>query len=137
MAEKLGRQFRALDSISEIHQALLSASNENEIIDIAIGKINSVIPADSVSFARLDPLDSAKATIHERKSDTRDGNHVFECAMSSTELKRLKLSPSLIRLTDKDDAMPFLTFQREQGYGHSLLFPVAIKTRISGVLSLG
>ena len=129
--------FNALIALSEIHRELLAAFSTHDVATITLEKINDILPSACLSFVILDPSASGKAKIYEQLGNAQKGKRVYEGRLTDSEIVRLRSNPFSITITDEEDAPTYLKQLKKKGSRHFLSFPVVIKNRIAGVLSLG
>jgi putative nucleotidyltransferase with HDIG domain len=138
MADRLGRQFNALTTINEIDRAVLSALDQEEIIDTVLQRSRGVIACDGVALCLAQGAGDKKPwTLFAADAQGR-GRGVKSIRMSADDLRRLEEHPEFFfadpaHMPAYLDGTPFA----ERGIRSFVVLPIFLKQQLAGLIGLG
>jgi putative nucleotidyltransferase with HDIG domain len=137
MADRLGKQFKTLTTITEIDRSILSALDTDKIIEIVLNRIHDILPCDcvSVTLFNLSNQDSALTYIRGREAEIE--KKVESILPRSEEIKKLYTNPEFF-ITKRSHTIPhYLKPQAKRGMKSAIVFPLFINQILSGIIILG
>ena len=84
MASRLGSQFNALTTLTDIDDAILSRHDLDRVVDTALKRMRAIVPADIVSIAIADRNAAGSLRITTR-DQRNDGALEHECSTHSAD----------------------------------------------------
>ncbi len=137
MADRLGKQFKTLTTITEIDRSILSALDTDKIIEVVLNQIHDVFPSDwvSVTLFYLSNQDSALTYIRGKEAEIE--KKVESILLRPEEIKKLYKNPEFF-LTKRSHNIPrYLKPLAKRGMKSSIVFPLFINQILSGIIILG
>jgi|WetSurMetagenome_2_1015567.scaffolds.fasta_scaffold24063_2 response regulator RpfG family c-di-GMP phosphodiesterase len=136
-AANLGRQFRAMEVMSEIDRAILSSLDVREVINTALKRMNLFFACDSISFSLIR---SRQPNIFEtfsylsRKSD----DIIIEYLTVSPDDKQMLMAQSDFFTVEAKNRIPsFLPGASVGEVKNFLVLPLMLNNVLTGIISLG
>ena len=137
MADQLDRQFKTLNTMSEIDRAILSSLDTKIIIKNIIHRIYDWFVCDSVTVCLMDSGQKNTGGMYFSFYSQRD--KVFEESFEFSLFDRdaLYAHPEYL-IVDKDkNRLSFLSPLAEQGGETFLVLPVLLKEKLKAVIAIG
>jgi putative nucleotidyltransferase with HDIG domain len=137
MASRLGRQFNALTTMSEIDRAILSALDTEKIVDTVLTHMRDVCPCDGVSVTLLDfnATDTARTYVRDGKPGSETVTEAI--GLTPEEVQTLLDNPESV-LLDVDEEFPrYVAPLVRRGMPSVLVLPMFLQHRVSGMITLG
>ena len=138
MALRLGRQFKALSTLSEIDRLILTALDVERVVDTLLQSVSGIVELDAASLALLEP--GPAGTLRTRTwigggVALLDSEHSL---LPAGSLERIAGHPGGLVLNSNEAAeMPFLAGQRAGGASSFLVLPVLWQDRPCAIFALG
>jgi len=136
MADRLGKQFRALGALGEIGQAVLGALDTHKIVATVLARIRDIVPCEGVAVTLLVANGQGAGQTYA-KAGARDG-------LPRPEAVRLEPAEAAAFLAHRDHLvltapeMPAcLAPLVKDGLGTALVLPLFIQSRLAGLVALG
>jgi len=139
MADRLGKQFKTLTTITEIDRSILSALDTEKIIEVVLNRIHDVLPSDyiSVTLFYVSTQDSALTSMYMKEKGSEIGKEVETMHLTPVDLKNLYNNPEIF-ITDLSHTTPrYLIPLAKRGIKSFLIFPLFINQMLSGIITLG
>jgi putative nucleotidyltransferase with HDIG domain len=137
MADQLDRQFKTLNTMSEIDRAILSSLDTKIIVKNVIHRIYDWFVCDSVAICLMDSGQKNAGRMYFSFFSRRD--KVFEESFEfiPSDLDVLQAHPEYL-IVDKDKKrLSFLSLLVEQGVDTFLVLPVHLKEKLKAVIAIG
>jgi putative nucleotidyltransferase with HDIG domain len=137
MADQLDKQFKTLNTMSEIDRAILSSLDTKVIVKNVIHRIYDWFASDSVAVCLMDSGQKNAGCMYFSFFGQKD--KVFEepFEFSPSELDALYTHPEyLIADVDKNQ-LSFLSLLAGPGSESFLILPVFLKAKLKGVIAIG
>lgn len=137
MAQQLGRQFKTLTTIAEIHRAILSTMDTDKIINTVLNRISAVFPSRGIGFTLIhsNSFDSGQTYIGVGNPSQR--RIVEEIQITPDEIQKIKDNPDNF-IVKKDDNPPDylrpLVGQRLRSFH---VFPIFLNQNLAGIITIG
>lgn len=132
MASRLGRQFTALETASEIDRAVLSALDVTQIVETVLVRARDVCPCDMVSVVLTDG-DHPLAYVSPGPGEEWE-RHL--CEIADEDRERLQASPPILRL-ESGPAMPsYVAPLVALGARNYVVLPLLFKQELAGIIVL-
>jgi putative nucleotidyltransferase with HDIG domain len=135
MARQLGRQFKALTTMSEIDRAILSALDTERIVRTVLSRMREFLPYDSFSVTLLDPKGQNPGRTF-MESDHRL-KLVENIEIPSGELERFIVNQELLLINSPETLPPYLAKNMGSGIKSVVLLPLFFKKELAGIITLG
>ena len=136
MADRLGRQFVALNTLAEIDRLILSAGNLEQVLQAALAHTQAILPCDAAGVLLLDPESPELGHLHFLSHDNdQSGTTLSRVPTTEEDRKRIQRHPrgEFLRAAK----MQLLSGFSETGFGHVLVFPIATNQALTGALIFG
>jgi signal transduction histidine kinase len=137
MAKELGRQFSALNTIEEIHRAILSSLDTGKIVDTVLTRIHDVFSYDFVSVTLVNSQDKSSARTYFRLSKSEFVELVEGVEITPQEEKNLINNREILSVNEGEDLPGYLGQFACMGMKSFTAFPLLIKQDLAGVMVLG
>jgi putative nucleotidyltransferase with HDIG domain len=136
MADQLDRQFKTLNTMSEIDRAILSSLDTKIIVKNVIHRIYDWFVCDSVSVCLMDAGHKNAGLMYFSFFSQRD--KVFEepFELSPTDLDALYAHPEYLIADDDKNQLSFLSILIGQGSESFLILPVLLKEKLKAVIAI-
>lgn len=137
MASRLGSQFNALVTLTDIDDAILSRHDLDRVVDTALRRMRDIVPADIVSIAIADR--NAPGSLRITTRDQRnDGALEHECSTHSAAGTAELLAYPNGQWFDRAAAVaPWLAPVAKQGAASMLVLPIVWQNAVIGSVVLG
>lgn len=136
MADQLDRQFKTLNTMSEIDRAILSSLDTKIIVKNVIHRIYDWFVCDSVAVCLMDTGHKNAGLMYFSFFSQRD--KVFEepFELSPTDLDALHAHPEYLIADDDKNQLSFLSILIGQGSESFLILPVLLKENLKAVIAI-
>jgi diguanylate cyclase (GGDEF)-like protein len=137
MASRLGKQFHALTTLSEIDRVILSTLDVDRVLAMILARFNDVVPADYICITIADPDSADTARSHVRDYHARRASFTARTQLQRDEIEQIAaeqdtfwVEPGAAR---KGYLAPLAAFPATA----FLVLPIAWKDKLSGIIVLG
>jgi response regulator RpfG family c-di-GMP phosphodiesterase/HAMP domain-containing protein len=136
MADQLDRQFKTLNTMSEIDRAILSSLDTKIIVKNVIHRIYDWFVCDSVAVCLMDAGHKNAGLMYFSFFSQRD--KVFEepFELSPTDFDALNAHPEYLIADDDKNQLSFLSILIGQGSESFLILPVILKEKLKAVIAI-
>lgn len=135
MARRLGKQFTALTTLSEVDRLILSTLEIEQVLEMVLSHLRGVVTCDVASITLVDADSNLMARTFIEAPEGED--NVQRVELGERERKLLTENPGGVLLS-RDSAWPrYLIPLKRQGARRFLLMPIRYKSQLSGIISLG
>ena len=135
MARRLGKQFNALTTLSEVDRIILSTLEIEQVVDLVLSHLQTVITCDVSSITLVDTDSEQMGRIFFETAD--GGDNVLRVQLSDRELDMIGEHPNGM-LVPWSSAWPrYLIPLKRRGARWFMIMPIRFKERLSGIISLG
>ncbi len=137
MASRLGRQFNTLATIAEIDRAILSALENEKIVDTVLTRMRDVLPCDGISVTLINPNSNETARTYIA-DETRGRETLIEAThLGATEIQKLQDNPESLIIRADDASPDYLAPLVRRGSTSFVVLPILLKEKLSGIIALG
>jgi response regulator RpfG family c-di-GMP phosphodiesterase/HAMP domain-containing protein len=137
MADRLAKQFNALETMAEVDRAILAATDTENITDTIISRMQEISPSDSLSVALLDPDPGETATVYLRGQAGKSRKLAEPVPVTGAEMDALRDNPGGFVITSVDVGLPrYLVPMAKAGTMTYLVTPVFVSKGLAGAISL-
>jgi diguanylate cyclase (GGDEF)-like protein len=137
MAARLGSQFTALLTLSDIDQAILSRLDLDRVIETVVTRMRDIVPADYVSVAIVDRNSPEMLRIYTRDQGIEGGLQLERCACSTDDVNVLLAYPDGLWLDGIQAVTPYLAPVAKLGATSLLVLPIIWQNVVVGAVVLG
>jgi diguanylate cyclase (GGDEF)-like protein len=137
MAARLGGEFTALLTLSEIDQAIVSRLDLDRVIETVVMRMRDVVPADFVSIAIVDRNAPAMVRIYTRDQRRDGGLELERCAFTPEDTGVLLAYPDGLWLDRAQAVTPYLAPVAKLGAASLFVLPVVWQNDVVGTVVLG
>ncbi len=132
MAARLGGEFNAMLTLSDIDQAIVSRLDLDRVIETVLARMRDVVPADFVSIAIADRNAPAMVRIYTRDQREGGGLELERCAFSAADTDVLLAYPDGLWLDRAQAVTPYLAPVAKLGAASLLVLPDRVAERRRG-----
>jgi putative nucleotidyltransferase with HDIG domain len=136
-AAHLGRQFNAMEVMSEIDESILSSLDTREIINTALKRMNAFFACDAIS---LSIIKSRQPNIfHTFSYLSHRADDIIEefVTVSSDDKKKLMAQSDVFQVEVKNGTPSFLPDAARREVKHLFVLPLFLNSDLTGLISLG
>ncbi len=137
MAARLGSQFTALLTLSDIDQAILSRLDLDRVIETVVTRMRDIVPADFVSIAIVDRNAPDMLRIYTRDQGSDNGLQLERYACSTDDVSVLLGYPDGLWLDGTQAVTPYLAPVAKLGAVSLLVLPIIWQNAVVGAVVLG
>jgi putative nucleotidyltransferase with HDIG domain len=137
MADRLGKQFKTLTTITEIDRAILSTLDTDNIIEVVLNRIHDILPCDCISVMLFYFGDQDSALTYIREKSSKIGKEVETVLLKPIDTKDLYLNPEFLLIDKAHKAPDFLAPLAKRGNKSFLVLPLVVNQMLSGIIALG
>jgi putative nucleotidyltransferase with HDIG domain len=137
MADRLGKQFKTLTTITEIDRAILSTLDTDNIIEVVLNRIHDILPCDCISVMLFFFGDQDSALTYMKDKNSEIGKEVETLLLKPIDTKELYLNPEFLFIDEEKKAPDFLAPLAERGIKSFLVLPLFVNQMLSGMIALG
>lgn len=138
MANRLGRQFRALQTIDEIDRAMLSSLRSEEIVRTVLQRTPDLLSYQEVCVGLAQGTDhpgQMVTYVSAQTEGTDSGTH--RVTLPAGELEEIQSHPHGLQLEGNPGTRSYLAPLVERGMHSFLVLPLLHDDQLLGILSLG
>ena len=135
MAARLGRQFNALTTMSEIDRAILSALETEKIVDTVLARLPDVLPCDFASVTLLDP--EAPGTVRTYIPGLHRGGKWWRVPIGPEEVQKLRDNRESLLIKVGEEFPKYLAPLTLFEVKSILLLPIFLDQELSGIVTVG
>ena len=136
MADRLGRQFVALNTLAEIDRLILSAGDLEQVLQTALSQTRAILPCEAAGIVLLDKespdLGHLYYLAHDKVSEGVVSSRVPTAEIDRTRIQRHPRSKFL-----RTAKLKLLSAFSESGLSHALVFPISTNEALTGALIFG
>jgi len=136
MAARLGKQFHALTTLSEIDRVILSTLDVDRVLTMILARLNDIVPADFVCITIADPDSVRTAHSHVRDYRTDCAPFAERTELTQEDIEELAAGLDAFWVEHgvrKSYIAPLAAFPAAV----FLILPIVWKDKLSGVIVLG
>ena len=137
MAARLGSQFTALVTLSDIDQAILSRLDLDRVIETVVMRMHDIVPADYVSIAIVDRNAPEMVRIYTRDQRREGALELERCACSTADTDVLLAHPEGLWIDRTQASKPYLEPVSKLGAAVLLVLPIIWQNAVVGTVVLG
>jgi putative nucleotidyltransferase with HDIG domain len=137
MAAQLGKQFKALNTKSEIDRAILSSLGTERIISSALTGIQGFLACDRISIILADPEEPQRGISYSSGNSTDHRDQTGIVFFSPAELMQLRSQKECLIIRTEEVVPEYLASINEVGTLFFIALPVFVKNRLSAVINMG
>lgn len=137
MSEKLGRQFSALKTLSEIDRLILSAPDTDDIVRAVLERVADMVPADFASVMLLDHDNPALARAYSRPLQADADMFITRQQIQKHDREILEKSSDGFWIPLAGAAQEHLAPFLPEGIRIAFVQPILWRNVVCGALSLG
>ena len=137
MASRLGKQFHALTTLSEIDRVILSTLDVDRVLAMILARLNDVIPADFICITIADPDSADTARSHVQDYHTRSLPFSARTQLRREEIEELAAGPDIFWMEHGDARKGYLAPLAAFPATAFLVLPIVWKDKLSGLIVLG
>ena len=137
MATRLGRQFKALQTIDEIDRAMLSSLHSQEIARTVIQRIRDLVPCKHVSLSLVDRANPRRLITSLSAQDPKTAGATESVTVPPEELAEIQGYREGLCLSGPTASRSYLRSLGELGMQSFLILPLLHDDRLLGILSFG
>jgi len=137
MSEKLGRQFSALKTLSEIDRLILSAPDTDDIVRAVLERVADMAPADSAGVMLLDHDNPALARTYSRSLRTDANTSITRQQIQKHDRELMEKSRDGFWIPLAGSAQGHLAPFLPEGIRTAFVQPILWRNAVCGALSLG
>jgi putative nucleotidyltransferase with HDIG domain len=135
MAGRLGRQFNALTTISEIDRAVLSALETEKIVDTVLARMPDVLPCDFASVTLLDPEEPGTVRTYIPQLGPRE--KWWRMPIRPEEMQKLRDNRESLLIKVGEEFPKYVAPLSMFGVKSILLLPIFLEQELSGIINVG
>lgn len=137
MASQLGRQFKTLTMIAEIHRAILSAFDTDKIVNVLLKRMCNVFPCQGTSITLLHPNKPHTGRTYVSGNNILIQKNVENIELSHEEIQELYNNPDNLFIEINNHSPRYLSPLVQGGISSFSIFPIFLKEKLAGMISLG
>jgi putative nucleotidyltransferase with HDIG domain len=137
MADRLGKQFKTLTTITEIDRAILSTLDTDNIVEVVLNRIHHILPCDCISVMLFYFGDQDSALTYIREKGSAIGKEVETVLLKPIDIKELYLNPEFLLIDEKHKAPDFLAPLTKRGNKSFMVLPLFVNQMLAGIIALG
>ena len=137
MADRLGKQFKTLITITQIDRAILSTLDTDNIIEVVLNRLHNILPCDCISVILFYFGDQDSALTYMREKGSEIGKEVETVLLKPIDTKELYLNPEFLLIDEKQKAPAFLSPLTKRGNKSFMVLPLFVNQMLAGIIALG
>ncbi len=137
MASQLGRQFKTLTTIAEIDRAILSAFDTDKIVNTLLNRMSDVFPCQGTSVTLLHPNKPRIGRTYVSGDNVAIQKNVENNELSHEETQELYNNPESLFIKINNQSPSYLSPLAQSGISSFSIFPIFLKEKLAGLISLG
>ncbi|MCH7825160.1 MAG: HD domain-containing protein [Acidobacteria bacterium] len=137
MASRLGKQFKALETIAEIDRTILSSLNIEKIVRAVLHRTCDLFECRALSITLVSPDQQKVPRTYTLRSGAGNASWVETTFLDSRDFKRFEAEPDILEIGPQDGVPAFLATLARFGCRSFAVFPMFINNELAGAISLG
>jgi len=137
MAKQLQRQFDALTKLMDVTRLMLSASGDDQIIDLVFRSVREFYPCDAIAIALPHPDTDERMRLYLSNGSKCQEETISVGALSRGDRVQLSNAANPIIFSLEDRGPKYLEPLFELGMRCCVVFPFSSGSEITGVVILG
>jgi putative nucleotidyltransferase with HDIG domain len=137
MAFQLGRQFKTLTTIAEIDRAILSSFDSAQIVNTLLNRWHDVFPCKAVNITLFDSKKQDRGISFLRGNSSDHQKVVRNVRLSQENRQILHDNPESLIIESPDPVPAYLAPLSSDGIITFIVFPIFLKHKLAGIISLG
>jgi len=137
MASRLGKQFHALTTLSEIDRVILSTLDVDRVLAMILARIRDVVPVDCICITIVDPDSTETARSHVQ--DYQPGSVPFtgRAELQREEIEELTAGQEAFWIESGNAGKRYLSPLAAFAATAFLVLPIVWKEKLAGIIVLG
>ena len=137
MASRLGKQFHALTTLSEIDRVILSTLDVDRVLTMILARLNDLVPADYICITIADPdsADTARSLVQDYH--TQSGPFTGRTQLQREEIEELTAGPDTLWVEQSEMRQGYLAPLAAFPATAFFVLPIVWKDKLSGIIVLG
>ena len=135
MAQRLGRQFSALNTMSEIDRAVLSALDREKIVATVLARLPQVLPCDLAAMTLLST--EAKNEVKTYIAGSQPMDDAGMLLIQPPEVERLQNNPESLLIKAGERLPGYLAPLTPLGVKSVLLLPIFLDNELAAIINVG
>ena len=136
MTNRLGKQFKALTTLSEIDQLILINPDIETVILKILDQIPNITTCEFISITLSDKADSEKGWVYINQVSVKRKPKLEKITFPSKEKQRITTFDETAVVNLQEETWQFLDTLKNQGATLAQIFPVKFNEKLSAVISL-
>jgi diguanylate cyclase (GGDEF)-like protein len=137
MASRLGKQFHALTTLSEIDRVILSTLDVDRVLAMILARLNDVISADYICITIADPDSADTARSHVQDYHTQSVPFTARTELQREEIEELTAGQDIFWAEHGEVRKGYLAPLAAFPATAFLVLPIVWKDKLSGIIVLG
>lgn len=137
MADRLSRQFQALESINQIDRAILSSLDTEKIVRTVLTRLGRIVSAECVSITLADPKEPMQWKTYVASDGDESRPSVFPIRLPESEFAELRKNPEVMLRNNTTGAPIYLEPMVNRGMKAFLVLPLMLQGKVRGIISMG
>ncbi|HEY2117595.1 MAG TPA: HD domain-containing phosphohydrolase [Candidatus Acidoferrum sp.] len=137
MAGRIERQLKALEMVSDIDRAVLSAWDLPRIVNTVCSRLRDILPHDMVTVSLFEASGEREVVTHVFTPGGNSPELTETICLSSAEMEKLQTNKEVYTFTLNGNKQEYLRPLRERGIKHCLTIPVVTGRGQSAIFTLG
>jgi diguanylate cyclase (GGDEF)-like protein len=137
MASRLGKQFHALTTLSEIDRAILSTLDVDRVLAMILAHLSDVVPADYICITIADPDSAYTARSHVQDYHSGSAPFAGRTELQQEEIEELSAAQDTFWLEHDEGRKGYLAPLAPFTPAAFLVLPIVWKGKLSGIIVLG
>ena len=137
MSDRLGRQFNALATLSEMDRQILSTLNAERILNIVLNRIHKILPCQCTCITIVDRHSSDIAVNYIQKNLGRNKNRIERVKLDQSELHEVVAHAEGLMLEQDVAPRSYLASLSKPGINTFFALPISYKECVYGIITLG
>ena len=137
MAGRLGKQFKALATISDIDRTILSSLNIEKIVGTVLERTSELIPCHALSITLDSPDQQKVQRTYVLRTGVGNERWVETTYFSEADFRRFEAEREILRVRHDDGVPPFLAPLARAGSESFVVFPMFIGEEPAGAIAIG
>jgi len=137
MANRLGKQFQALETIAEIDRTILSSLDIEKIVRAVLHRTCDLFECRALSITLVSPDQQKVSRTYTLCSGEGNVAWVETTFLDKRDFRRFEEDPDILKIGPQDGAPPFLATLARSGCKSYAVFPMFIHGEPAGAIALG
>lgn len=137
MADRLSRQFQALESINQIDRAILSSLETETIVSTVLSRLGRIVTLDGISISVAEPKDPHvwKTYLACGVKEAESGG--IETSISEGEFADLRRNPDVLFVRGTGSLPGYLEHMARRGMKSFVVLPLILNGKVRGIIAMG